>query len=257
MNTLTKHLAPLFLISALFASNTYATPVAAVKFSQPQTRSVYVSVEGSVGEARQVSDPSNEDGAGQGQNDKFSTTPLSLEVSYRLHRNLRLGAYVGYSTLTSDTVDEAIAEARDKDMTITSDMSMLRYGLSLNGDFALSSRLNLVIGARVGSHKMYQEATAQFDSELASFLDLPTMSMKVSSEVQSIEVGGQVAVLFNVTDHLQIGPRASVSTIEALSGAATIEAMGESKSQEFSKEDMEDVPSPVLWNVGVVAQMSF
>ena len=117
--------------------------------------------------------------------------------------------------------------------------------------------MNLVIGARVGSHKMYQEATAQFDSELASFLDLPPMNMKMSSEFQSIEVGGQVAVLFNVTDRLQIGPRASVSTIEVLSGAATVEVMGESKTTEFSKEDMEDVTSPVLWNVGVVAQMSF
>ena len=63
--------------------------------------------------------------------------------------------------------------------------------------------------------------------------------------------------LINVTDRLQIGPRASVSTIEALSAAATVEVMGESKSREFSKEDMEDVPSPVLWNVGLVAQMSF
>jgi len=257
MNTLTKLFAPLFLISALFTSNTYATPVAAVTFNQPQTRSVYVSVESSLGEALQVFDPSNEDVPGRGQNDKFSTAPLLLEVGYRLHRNLRLGAYVGYSTLTSDKVDEVIAEARDKNMTITSDLSMLRYGLSLNGDFALSSRLNFVIGARIGSHNMYQEATTQFDSKSSSFLAPPPMNMKVSSEVQSIEVGGQIAVLFNVTDRLQIGPRAFVSTIEALSGAATVELMGESKATEFSKEDMEDVPSPVLWNVGLLAQMSF
>ena len=240
----------------VLAATSFATPHPGVQGANaPSERSLVVRVQGGLGQFREVVDASSTSADKNAPLRIYSTTPIGLDVGYRVYRQMRVGLYAGYANLSNAAEQKAIADAELGGVAITRANTQLRYGVSLGGDFKLSDRLIVGGGGQLGMQHLVKDYAAEI-LETADF-ECTTGLMQVSSQLTAIELSATFNVLFEITERLAVGPHASISTMYAISSTETQQVQDNRVVSNLSAKQLRELSGSVLWSAGVIAQMAF